>query len=598
MKKRSLINSSEIHYTICILTGLAACLVLAQSALAQYTGVDISSTVTAGPVINAKSITSSPPKPAGNLKTEAGPRQFPELMPPMKHTGAPLEQIDTTTALAALDAAQPRFRGFTGLTHLDQRFANGGNQFSHEPPDQGLAVGNNFVMEAVNCAINIYDVNGVVQLPRPLALTEIFGLPEEFNRTTGVQNTSVGDPSCLFDPETERWFVMAWAQLNKTTGEPLRQSRLYLAVSRTSDPTGSYKTYVFNTTGAADVDQAGPRVPDFPHFAVDRYGLYINWQEFAIDKNGNLDGFIGTAITAVSKSALIFGGGGKPAGPVQRFALPFQTGFEFRIWPAYLPPGQTPVLANGGTQYFLSSNLGFDSFNQIAVWALTNTSSLLTANPNLHLKMTTVNTRVYHFPDFSVPQKRGFHPLGESLGFPVADLDAGPDSISSCEYVNGHVWGTLSSAARDSNGNRIEVVDYFAFTPQITNGNLTASLFTQGTIAAPGRFLMYPAIALNKNNIGTIVFSLSSPNDYPSAAFVSIRDTSRGPIRISREGNEPEDGFTCYPPFSDGVCRWGDYSAGAVNNVDQTSWTATEYVPDINRSSQANWATYVTRFQP
>jgi hypothetical protein len=516
----------------------------------------------------------------------------------MKRTGAALEQVQTTTPLAAVpDAAvQPSFRGFTGLTHLDQRFANGGNQFSHEPPDQGLAVGNNFVMEAVNCAINIYDVNGVVQLPRPLALTEIFGLPEEFNRTTGVTNTSVGDPSCLFDPETQRWFVMAWSQLNKTTGEPLRQSRLYLAVSKSSDPTGQYRTYTFNTTGAADLDKGGPRVPDFPHFAVDRYGLYINWQEFAIDENGNLDGFIGTAIIAMSKSALINGGNTRP--PVQRFALPFQTGFEFRIWPAYIPPGQTPVLANNGTEYFLSSNLGFDSFNQIAVWALTNTSSLNSANPNLHLKMTTVNTRVYHFPDFSVPQKNGFHPLGESLGFPVADLDAGLDSISSCEYVNGHIWGTLSSAMKDSSGKTIEVAYYFAFTPQITNGNLTASLFTQGVIAAPGRFLMYPAIALNKNNIGTIVFSLSSPNDYPSAAFVTVNGTLRSPIHISREGNEPEDGFTCYPPFSDGVCRWGDYSAGAVNNVDQTSWTATEYVPDINRSSQANWATYVTRFGP
>jgi len=595
MKKRSLIDFSAMLHRIGMLTGLAACLLLAQSASAQYTGVDISSAVTAGPVINAKNITSSPPKPAGNLKTEAGPRQFPELLPPMKHTGAPLEQIETTTALAAVDASQPRFRGFTGLTHLDQRFANGGNQFSHEPPDQGLAVGNDFVMEAVNCAINIYDVNGIVQLPRPLALTEIFGLPEEFNRTTGVQNKSVGDPSCLFDPETQRWFVIAWAQLNTPTGQPLRQSRLYLAVSQTSDPTGAYRTFTFNTTGAADLDQAGPRVPDFPHFAVDRYGLYINWQEFAIDRNGNLDGFIGTAIVAMSKSDLI-NGGARP--PVQRFAIPFQTGFEFRIWPAYIPPGQTPVLANGGTEYFLSSNLGFDSFNQIAVWALTNTSSLNSANPNLHLKMTTVNTRVYHFPDFSVPQKNGFHPLGESLGFPVADLDAGPDSISSCEYVNGHIWGTLSSAMKDSSGKTIEVADYFAFTPQITNGNLTASLFTQGVIAAPGRFLMYPAIALNKNNIGTIVFSLSSPNDYPSAAFVTVNGTLRSPIHISREGNEPEDGFTCYPPFSDGVCRWGDYSAGAVNNVDQTSWTATEYVPDINRSSQANWATYVTRFGP
>src|SRR5438094_799250 len=191
---------------------------------------------------------------------------------------------------------------------------------------------------------------------------------------------------------------MAWAQLNRPTGEPLRQSRLYLAVSRTSDPTGAYKTYIFNTTGAADVDQAGPRVPDFPHFAVDRYGLYINWQEFKIDENGNLDGFIGTAIVAVSKNALINGTGGTAPHRAQRFAIPFQTGFEFRVWPAYIPPGQTPVLANGGTEYFLSSNLGFDSFNQIAVWALTNTSSLATANPDLHLKMTVVDTLVYHFP--------------------------------------------------------------------------------------------------------------------------------------------------------------------------------------------------------
>jgi hypothetical protein len=600
MKKPSLINSSVMLPSIWMLTGLAACLVLAQSASAQYNAVDISSTITAGPVINAKSITSSPPKPVGNLKTEAGVHQFRELLPPMKKTGAALEQIQAAMPLAAVSeaATQPSFRGFTGLTHLDQRFANGGNQFSHEPPDQGLAVGNNFVMEAVNCAINIYDVNGVVQLPRPLALTEIFGLPEELNRTTGVINTSVGDPSCLFDPETQRWFVMAWAQLNRPTGQPLRQSRLYLAVSQTSDPTGDYKTYVFNTTGTADVDQAGPRVPDFPHFAVDRYGLYINWQEFAIDENGNLDGFIGTAIVAVSKNALINGAGGTAPHRAQRFALPFQTGFEFRIWPAYIPPGQTPVLANGGTEYFLSSNLGFDSFNQIAVWALTNTSSLATANPDLQLNMTVVNTLTYHFPEFSVPQKDGFHPLGASQGFPVADLDAGPDSISSCEYVNGHIWGTLSSAMKDSSGKTIEVVDYFAFTPQIKNGTLTASRFTQGVIAAPGRFLMYPAIALNKNNNGAIGFSLSSKNDFPSAAFVSISGTSRSAIHISREGNEPEDGFTCYPPFSNGVCRWGDYSAGAVNNIDRTIWTATEYVPDINRSSQANWATYVTRFQP
>lgn len=39
---------------------------------------------------------------------------------------------------------------FQGLNFHDQRFANGGNQFSVEPPDQGLCAGNGFVLETVN----------------------------------------------------------------------------------------------------------------------------------------------------------------------------------------------------------------------------------------------------------------------------------------------------------------------------------------------------------------------------------------------------------------------------------------------------------------
>ncbi|HEU5199827.1 MAG TPA: hypothetical protein VFU32_09330, partial [Ktedonobacterales bacterium] len=39
---------------------------------------------------------------------------------------------------------------FDGLDFFNQRFANGGNQFSVEPPDQGLCAGNGFVVESVN----------------------------------------------------------------------------------------------------------------------------------------------------------------------------------------------------------------------------------------------------------------------------------------------------------------------------------------------------------------------------------------------------------------------------------------------------------------
>ena len=70
-------------------------------------------------------------------------------------------------------------------------------------------------------------------------------------------------------------------------------------------------------------------------------------------------------------------------------------------------------------------------------------------------------------------------------------------------------------------------------------------------------------------------------------------------INIARAGNLPEDGFTGYPEFGgNGIARWGDYSAAAVDNVDNALWMATEFIPDLNRTAFANWATYVTRFQP
>jgi len=44
---------------------------------------------------------------------------------------------------------------FDGLNHRDQRTANGGNQFSLEPPDQGLCAGDGFVMESLNDVLRV-----------------------------------------------------------------------------------------------------------------------------------------------------------------------------------------------------------------------------------------------------------------------------------------------------------------------------------------------------------------------------------------------------------------------------------------------------------
>src|SRR5439155_20573170 len=62
--------------------------------------------------------------------------------------------------------SNPQFKfGFGGLNFYQQRYARGGNQFSVEPPDQGLCVGNGYVVEAVNDVVNVYNESGQSVLP-------------------------------------------------------------------------------------------------------------------------------------------------------------------------------------------------------------------------------------------------------------------------------------------------------------------------------------------------------------------------------------------------------------------------------------------------
>src|SRR5215472_8420129 len=96
--------------------------------------------------------------------------------------------------------------GFDGLTHLDQRLASNGNQFSSEPPDQGLAVGNGYVLETINTALRVRRTDGSVAAAT-VALNAFFGLAPAIDRTSGAFGPFTSDPRAYFDVDTQRWFV-------------------------------------------------------------------------------------------------------------------------------------------------------------------------------------------------------------------------------------------------------------------------------------------------------------------------------------------------------------------------------------------------------
>ena len=482
---------------------------------------------------------------------------------------------------------------FNGLTHADQRNASGGNQFSVEPPNPSIAVGNGFVLEGVNNAIQVYSITGTPLLPRVLASNELFVLTPAINRTTNVRGVFPTDMRTFYDATMNRFLVVQWAQLRDVFGNLLDQSREYFAISQTGDPTGSWNIYTMDTTNPPG-ESGCSCIPDYPQIGADQYGLYVSSNEFGTSSNQ----FVHASILAISKASLV-AGAGMPT--LYRFIIPSTNGFGFAIQPASTPPGGSYFLASGGLQYFLSTQAQFASGQSMAVWAMTNTGSLSNGSPNLSLMQITVPTLAYTFPDVA-RQRPGSLPYGSTLVPPglLEFLDAGDTRILSLSYAGGRLYATLQTATVDETGRQLVGVAYVIISPTFRSGVLAATVVRQGYLLVSNNNLLRPSIAINAQSRGAIAFTLVGPDYFPSAAFVAIDNSSTGStIQISSPGVLPEDGFSGYPNvgFPDqGLARWGDYSTAVAAN-DGSIWMVTEFISNAPRTQLANWDTLVAQLQ-
>src|SRR5438270_10091956 len=135
---------------------------------------------------------------------------------------------------------------FDGLNFFNQRFANNGNQFSVEPPDQALCAGNGFVLESVNDVLNIYGPDGS-SLLGVTDLNTFYGYPAAIDRTKNPLQfgPSITDPTCHFDAASQRWFhvVLTLDRAAPTTQNLNGKNHLDIAVSNTSNPLGGWTVF-------------------------------------------------------------------------------------------------------------------------------------------------------------------------------------------------------------------------------------------------------------------------------------------------------------------------------------------------------------------
>lgn len=491
--------------------------------------------------------------------------------------------------------------GVLGMTGKSQALAN--QAYDLEPPDQGLCSSGQYTMEMVNNALSIVSATTKVLVP-PVPTTSLFAIPSESN------GSFVSDPHCYYDASLQRWFAVELSIPGFfVPGFTATTSQQLIAVSQTPDPMGNWTTFSIDST---DPTGAGcPCFGDYPMIGTDANGFYLTSNEFSI----NGPNFNGVQLYAISKWGLANAADNMGSVPTavlfNNLPSPFpgeSVGETYHLSPALVPEGGSFDMSNNGTEYFTMSDAFPVSSNQLAVYAMTNTSSLANSTPAVSLSYTTVGLgQYYQYPAAGIsvrqpaPMSLSQVPLRAAIAAktgvvpPAGVLQSDFDAVQETTYVNGQLYTELTSASSPTAAIGTTTAQWYVLNASAPSGMATASLANEGNVGVAGASVLYPDLAVNSQGQGDMVFTLVGGGYYPSAAFLAFNSNGPvGSVTVAKAGSGPEDGFTCYSFYtnSNAGCRWGDFSgATAVNNK---IVMATEFIPPAGtRDRLTNWGTYV-----
>ncbi len=382
-----------------------------------------------------------------------------------------------------------------------------GDTGTTSPPDTVGAAGPNHFVEVVNRNLSIYNKNT--------------GLRLSSVRLSSFQPGSAGDPRVLFDTHSNRWFILNTDFSNE----------LFLAVSRTDDPTGSWFKTRFNVSQGAD---AG-RWPDFPTLGVDADGVYSS----AFMVGG------GHSIFVIDKAPLI--SGSPSLGTVTAFrGLPF----ERAVQPAHTFDDDAPG------QYYVS----------------------IVDNDTMRIRR--VNGPMNN-PTLTEPSEIPIAPASSPPGAPALDSDTNVSTVDNrfqdAVYRNGSLWTCHTIRFND-----LPACRWYEVNPE------TLEIIQFGTINDEVRAYYFPSLAIDRFSNMVIGFSGSSATEFIGVYYSGRLATDPlGRVSLPVQYQEGVSGQN--HPDGIGRNRWGDYSGTSVDPVDGFSvYTAQTYGQTGN-----DWATRI-----
>ncbi len=471
-------------------------------------------------------------------------------------------------------------------TIINTRF-EGLSQVCCIPPDIQLAVSSKHVMETVNSEAAIYTKTG--SQIKKFGLEFLFNLPSR----ESSDGHSITDPVLLFDSTTNytrskshingnnndntRWF----ASISDVTTHSIR-----IAVSKTNDPTGFWRTYNF------PFESLPNNCSDQPFIAVsdDKLAIGVNtWSnncDWSYNNDNNISSptFRGVQLVVADKHDLLTEDGETAAHIKSMQSIPNTRYFSLR-----------PALnLSPTTALFLVTA---DDFNHDKVQILTIDGQL----SNLH-----INKNISGNIDITSISPDGIEPITfstinnnkdndnngqqEALStikdkHPEYFVHTGDARVQSPIWYKGKLWFALNVGCFINGDTQtrscIRIIEFD------TNTSKVLQDFNIGHIGAS---LYYPALSIDKsgNNIG-IIFGYSSSDTYPSLLVGSG----------SVENNTAFNSLKYLQFLKNGTAnslstRYGDYFSATIDPSEPNNiWIAGQYYYYSPSSSALLWSTYI-----
>src|SRR3989454_4940014 len=424
----------------------------------------------------------------------------------------------------APSANSPLATGFAGLSYGMSYTCGAGFTCTDRatPPDVQIAAGPNYIVEMVNIVYGVWTKQG--------ALVKVSGLASLW----GSGSDYIGDPKVLYDSQSGRWFASLL---------DVSQGSVRVGASASDDPTGSWHTYSFKTSGYC---------PDQPILGVNDDKVMVSANDFLPGSKGCSGNFVGLQYWIFNKSQMLAG-----ASVVFQVLPPDKNLFS-------LHPVQS--LTSTTTESVVSSSA---SGTGLILYSVTGVP------PNVVITQQTLSISALNLPP-AAPQLNA-----------ATKIDTGDNRVLDASWSNGTMWISFNDGCTPAGDSALR--SCLRLIEVNTNTN---SVVQDWDVATPSYYYFYPALRADSKGDLFVVFGYSNSSVYPSVAvavhgFADSPNTIEQPI-ILASGTGPEVNATGFCP-SNLICRYGDYFGATTDPSDSSLvWVAGQY------GTPSGWSSWIS----